>query len=75
VNAAGTQLAVTDSANNDAFVANERSDNVTVVDPPAGRHHERYRVARAGARARDEVSPTPLVAPLPGETSLAWRVG
>ncbi|HWF50320.1 MAG TPA: protease pro-enzyme activation domain-containing protein [Solirubrobacteraceae bacterium] len=101
VNAAGTDLVVTDSANDDAvaypslsgaslgtgtviavgttpdgvgidgsnaFIANEGSNNVTVVDPPAAStspgHYVRAHVRTNLARRR--VSLTPLVAPLPG---------
>jgi DNA-binding beta-propeller fold protein YncE len=101
VNAAGTDLVVTDSANNDAvaypslsgaslgtgtviavgttpdgvgidgsnaFVANEGSNNVTVIDPPATStnpgHHVRAHVRSNLARRR--VSLTPLIAPLTG---------
>ncbi|HWF35784.1 MAG TPA: protease pro-enzyme activation domain-containing protein [Solirubrobacteraceae bacterium] len=99
VNAAGTDLVVSDSANSDvvaypslagvtlgtgtvisvgttpdgvaldggnAFVANEASNNVTVVDPPvAPRQHGHYVGPHAGKATR-AVSLTPLVAPLPG---------
>jgi DNA-binding beta-propeller fold protein YncE len=107
VNAAGTLLVVTDSANNDAvaypslsgatlnagtiipvgttpdgvgidggnaFVANEASNNVTVIDPPSkatNRGHFLAARVRADA-ARRPVSLsrlTPLIAPLPSGTS------
>jgi hypothetical protein len=99
VNAAGTDLVVTDSANNDAvaypslsgtslgtgtviavgttpdgvgidasnaFVANEGSNNVTVVDPPAtSTSHGHYVHSRVRANlTRRRVSLTPLMAPL-----------
>ena len=97
VSAAGTLLAVTDSANNDvvvyptlsgttlgpdavvavgttpdgvgidggnAFVANESSDNVTVVDPPAKRVRGHVVRTDLDAHARLRVSLTPLVAPV-----------
>jgi hypothetical protein len=100
VNAGGTMLAVTDSANNDAvlypslsgttlgagyvvavgstpdgvgidgsnaFIANEESSNVSVIDPPAGRKHRpppRYATVRRAAVRRPSRL-TPLVAPLP----------
>src|SRR5579884_1839647 len=96
VNAAGTQLAISDSANNDAvlypalsgttlgtasvvavgatpdgvsmdgsnaFVANEGSDTVSVIDPPAQPAHGR--TIRGHASTRRGHSLTPLVAPLP----------
>lgn len=97
VSAAGTLLAVTDSANNDvvmyptlsgttlgsdavvavgttpdgvgidggnAFVANESSDNVTVVDPPAKRVRGHVVRTDVDAHARLRVSLSPLVAPV-----------
>jgi DNA-binding beta-propeller fold protein YncE len=100
VNAAGTLLVVTDSANNDAvaypslsgaslgtgtivpvgttpdgvgidggnaFVANEVSNNVTVIDPATAKaDHGHFLAARVRADiAHRPVSLTPLVAPLP----------
>jgi DNA-binding beta-propeller fold protein YncE len=100
VNAAGTDLVVTDSANNDAvaypslsgaslgtgtviavgttpdgvgidgsnaFVANEASNNVTVIDPPATSTNPGHQRAQVRANvARRRVSLTPLIAPLTG---------
>jgi len=56
-----------------AFIANESSNNVTVLDPPATSSHQRFRVASAKASAqaaaRRTVSLTPLIAPLPARAS------
>jgi DNA-binding beta-propeller fold protein YncE len=52
---------------NNAFVANEMSDNVTVIDPPRSGDARGHIVARAhSSRAqRAPVSLSPLIAPLP----------
>ena len=48
-----------------AFVANESSGTVTVIDPRTSHKHG-HKVARG---ARHAVSMTPLIAPLPGGTN------